>query len=309
MLDPTSWGRRSVRDNVDPNSSELDCGVQGCTDLPYQHLAVVNTLLALALEEGLPGLLREAPVVTSRTLGLGYSEVMELLPGGERLLLRSAVGWNNDLVDRLTVEAVPGSRMEFALKTGRPVLVPDSRQEHGFECTPTVSPGLVCGISTPSGSGECPFGILSVHGSLPRTFMPEEIGFVQEVARVIGKATNMSRTTGENIVVGPPETGKPIIGTTTIEDDKDFRDSLTERTKRVIAINRFNPNIDITPRQYETLTRIAPDKTYPQIAREMGIDDSTVRSHVYKLRKALGANSKLEIVRRARELGLFDPSS
>ena len=298
--------REASGDEPKPESYVRDYSARGYTRLPYEHLAVVNTLLDLALEKGLPSLLDEAPAAATRTLGLEYSEVMELLPDGTRLLLRGAVGWKEDLINRLTVEAVPGSRLEVALRTERPVVVENSRQGDRIGWTPEVSPGVLCGISATIGDSKSPFGVLGVHGSRPRTFMPEEIGFVQQIAGLIGKAakSTVNSYPTEVAVSG----GRLAVNKgTALEGVVSHEDLLTERTKKVRALHRMNLDIHITPAQWDTLCRMFPGKKAKDIAAEIGVSESTVRSHIYRLQKALDVANKHQILPRARELGLLDP--
>lgn len=61
----------------------------------------------------------------------------------------------------------------------------------------------------------------------------------------------------------------------------------------------------ITPREMETLRLLAEGVPTREIARRLGVTYATVRTHIYRLSKRLGAHSKLEVVARARAQGLI----
>ncbi len=60
----------------------------------------------------------------------------------------------------------------------------------------------------------------------------------------------------------------------------------------------------LTPRQREVLARLIKGKPNKAIARELGINDSTVKSHVTAVLLALGVNNRTEAVYAVRKLGL-----
>ncbi len=66
-----------------------------------------------------------------------------------------------------------------------------------------------------------------------------------------------------------------------------------------------SPVEPLTPRELEVLRRIALGYTNRQIAEEMGISIRTVETHRANLMGKLGVNSRVELVRYAREHGLI----
>ena len=60
----------------------------------------------------------------------------------------------------------------------------------------------------------------------------------------------------------------------------------------------------LTPRQREVLARLIKGKPNKAIARERGINDSTVNSHVTAVLLALGVNNRTEAVYAVCMLGL-----
>lgn len=60
----------------------------------------------------------------------------------------------------------------------------------------------------------------------------------------------------------------------------------------------------LTPREREVLTLLCEGRRPADIARELSLSPHTVRDHVKTLRRSLGARSQLEVVAKARDLGV-----
>ncbi len=65
------------------------------------------------------------------------------------------------------------------------------------------------------------------------------------------------------------------------------------------------PSIELTPRERVLLPMLASADSVPEIARELHVSANTVRKQVVTLRAKLGARTRSELVRRARNLGLL----
>jgi PAS domain S-box-containing protein len=61
----------------------------------------------------------------------------------------------------------------------------------------------------------------------------------------------------------------------------------------------------LTPRQLEVLQPLSEGKSVKEIGKELYISEATVRNHVRSLLQALGAHSQLEVLARAREVGIL----
>ena len=62
--------------------------------------------------------------------------------------------------------------------------------------------------------------------------------------------------------------------------------------------------MQLSPRQKEVLTRVVMGKPNKVIAKELGISDQTVKSHVVAVLSALGVKNRTEAVYRAAVLGV-----
>jgi PAS domain S-box-containing protein len=74
--------------------------------------------------------------------------------------------------------------------------------------------------------------------------------------------------------------------------------------KEVPAPSRRNVPA-LTPRQLEVLRLLSEGKSVRDIGKELYLSEATVRNHVRSLLQALGAHSQLEVLAKARELGIL----
>ncbi len=61
----------------------------------------------------------------------------------------------------------------------------------------------------------------------------------------------------------------------------------------------------LTPRQLEVLKLLSEGKSVKEIGLELYLSEATVRNHVRSLLQALGAHSQLEVLAKAREMGIL----
>src|SRR5215218_3215194 len=61
----------------------------------------------------------------------------------------------------------------------------------------------------------------------------------------------------------------------------------------------------LTPRQLEVLQLLSEGKSAKEIGKELYLSEATVRNHVRSLLQALGAHSQLEVLAKAREVGIL----
>jgi PAS domain S-box-containing protein len=146
-------------------------------------------LQALAEQTNLQALMDEAVACIARILDVEYSEIVELLPGGEELLIRAGVGWEEGIVGNTTVSAGFGSQGGYALLSEEPVLVEDLSTETRFDPPPLLlEHGAVSGMSVVIYGQEEPFGVLCADTTSHRTFTEDDVNFLQAVANVLATA-------------------------------------------------------------------------------------------------------------------------
>ena len=61
----------------------------------------------------------------------------------------------------------------------------------------------------------------------------------------------------------------------------------------------------LTEREFETLRLLATELSVPEIAEEMVVATSTTRSHVKSIYSKLNVHSRLQVIQRAKTLGLL----
>lgn len=154
-----------------------------------QQGAIAELGLRALAETDLYVLMNEAGAMLARTLNVEYCKVLELLPDGDALLLRSGVGWKEGLVGRATVGAGLDSQAGYTLLSSEPVIVEDLPTEGRFRGPPLLHEhGVVSGMSVVVQGRDTPFGVLGVHTTAHRTFSKDDVNFLQTVANVLAAA-------------------------------------------------------------------------------------------------------------------------
>jgi len=137
----------------------------------------------------LTALMNEAAVLVADTLGVEYTEVLELLPDGQALLLRAGVGWKEGLVGHATVGAGVDLQTGYTLQSRDPVITEDLRSDARFHGPPLFCDhGVVSGMSVIIGAKDKPFGVLGAQTARRRQFTTDEVDFLQVIANVLGSA-------------------------------------------------------------------------------------------------------------------------
>jgi diguanylate cyclase (GGDEF)-like protein/PAS domain S-box-containing protein len=173
--------------------------------------AAVADLGHRALAGGdLSRLMQDAVETVCSTLGADRAVVMELLPGGEELMLRAAVGAQDGVVGHFTV-ALGDSQSGLAVRTREPVLVQDWASETRFARVTTSRYLGASGIAVPILGREQTFGVLSVQSETPQAFSPDDIAFLEAMAHVVAEAVHRVRAEDEtrHRALHDPLTGLP----------------------------------------------------------------------------------------------------
>ncbi len=136
-----------------------------------------------------------AVIRVASALRVEYCKVLELLPGGQALLLKYGMGWKPEYIGRATVGPGTESQAGYTLLSGEPVIVEDLRTEKRFGGTSLLyEHGIVSGVSVVISTNEGPYGVLAAHTRQRRTFTRDEVNFLQAVANVLGSAIERQRS-------------------------------------------------------------------------------------------------------------------
>ena len=155
----------------------------------HQQAVVAELGLWALANEGLQSLMDDTVALVAQTLDVEYCKIVEVLPSGEELLLRSGVGWREGLVGSITESAGVGSQAGYTLISEEPVVVEDLSLERRFGPPPLLEEhGVVSGMTVVIAGRGRPFGVLGAHTKEHRTFSEDDVNFLQATANVLALA-------------------------------------------------------------------------------------------------------------------------
>lgn len=140
-------------------------------------------------------LMAAAAELIADKLDLAFCQVWELLPDGERFMLRAGVGWPAESIGSLVIPVDPRSQPGFNLLSGSAsVFIDDIANEKRFAPPDFVAAqGAVSGFSVSiPGPGQA-YGVIGGHVLHHRTFTDDDASFQQSVANVVGAAIQRRR--------------------------------------------------------------------------------------------------------------------
>ncbi|MEB3281575.1 MAG: PAS domain S-box protein [Lyngbya sp.] len=162
--------------------------------------AIVTQLGEMALS-GCPliELFDQTTELVAESLSAQYCKLLELLPDGERLLLRSGVGWREGLVGKAILGSDNNSQASYTLAVDEPVIVENLTTESRFNGPSLLREHrVISGMSTIiEGRNHRPFGVLGVHSTEQRHFTPDDVNFVQAIANLLAEAIARKQTEDE----------------------------------------------------------------------------------------------------------------
>jgi PAS domain S-box-containing protein len=138
--------------------------------------------------EDLEDVLAEACRLVSEALGTKHAKVLEIERGGRSVLMRAGVGWDPGIVGKLRLEMSERSSEAYSIRTGKPVISRDIRQEDRFEVPPFLKDaGVVALANVPIFlPGGRPYGLLQVDSRTPRDFSEGDTEFLRTYAAILG---------------------------------------------------------------------------------------------------------------------------
>lgn len=164
------------------------------------HQRAVAALGQAALG-GLPldELMERATEIVAATLELDHVSVFEVVPGGERLLLRAGLGWPLEQIGSREAEVGNASHAGSTLLAGEPVVIEDWEAERRFQRPAVLADaGVRSSAAVVIGDPAAPYGALSAHSVHPGAVGREHVTFLQAVANVLDSA--VARLRGEDEV-------------------------------------------------------------------------------------------------------------
>lgn len=145
----------------------------------------------------LSALMDGAAEIVAHTLGIEYTKILQLLPGGDAFILRAGFGWKPGHVGRTTVGLGVDSQAGYTLVSDFPVVVEDQSQEIRLKVSPLLAEhGVVSGVSAIIIGPEGPWGVLGAHATRPRRFSTDDTHFLQAVANVLAESVRRASAEG-----------------------------------------------------------------------------------------------------------------
>jgi PAS domain S-box-containing protein len=154
------------------------------------HQRAVAALGQAALG-GLPldELMERATEIVAATLELDHVSVFEVMPSGERLLLRAGLGWPLEHIGRREAEVGSASHAGSTLLAGEPVVIDDWEAEPRFRRPAVLTDaGVRSSAAVVIGDPAAPYGALAAHSVHPGAVGREHVTFLQAVANVLDSA-------------------------------------------------------------------------------------------------------------------------
>ena len=142
----------------------------------------------------LDGLLTRAAALAGQGLGVKRAKVLELMPAGDKLLIRAGVGWEPDVVGKATIGADHASPAGYALLTGEPVVSEDLEKDERFHCPEVLRRhGIKSAVNVIIRGNDGPFGVLEIDSRRTLRFTKDDINFLQSYANLLAAAIDRLR--------------------------------------------------------------------------------------------------------------------
>lgn len=137
-------------------------------------------------EKDLNAFMDRVAKAVATALDVKFVKILELMPDGEFLQVRSGVGWKRGIVRRAIVKGDLTSLAGYTFSSNRPVIMLDLARERRFQVEQLLKDHkIVSGISVVIPGSPKHFGVLSVLSSQKRTFTKEDIAFIRSIAHVV----------------------------------------------------------------------------------------------------------------------------
>ena len=155
-----------------------------------QQEALAQLAERALVEPDLERLLNDAVSTVAVNLAVDFVKILELLPGGNELLLRAGYGWETDSIGAVLTSIGQDSYARYTLNSPVPVVTGDFAGETRFEIEPFLKDhACVSGMRvTIAGRDGRAYGILGVCTNKLRRFAPQDTAFLAAVANLLAGA-------------------------------------------------------------------------------------------------------------------------
>ncbi|MCB9948309.1 MAG: GAF domain-containing protein [Rhodospirillaceae bacterium] len=144
-------------------------------------------------------LLSKACVMVAESLGVEYVKVLEWLPRENALIVRAGYGWGDDVVGQARVGADLESPAGYALRTSKPVIANDLREEKRFY-TPKLLKDhkVIAAANVIIQSSRHIYGVFEADARKARAFTEKDTRFLQGAANLLALAIERHRLSEHN---------------------------------------------------------------------------------------------------------------
>lgn len=182
--------------------SSKDVGAPAGRDLERRvrwQEAVAGLGMSALSGKALSSLMDEAVRLVAGTLCVDHAKILELLPDGDRLLVRAGVGWNEGTVGVATVGTNLESQAGYTLISDGPVICEDLHEEVRFKGAPLLHEhGIISGVTVAILIEGLHHGVLGAHTTERRAFTEVEARFLEDLAGVLGAAIEREKADGRS---------------------------------------------------------------------------------------------------------------
>lgn len=192
----------------------------------------------------------EACSLVAETLRLELVKVLELMPDGRALLLRSGVGWDEGTVGRATVGTNLESQAGYTLISDGPVVCENLEEEIRFKGSPLLHDhGVKSGVTATIWVEGRHYGVLGAHTRERRSFTEAEARFLRDAAGVLGAAIGRKREEDETRLALAEQSEKADAA-----------------ERRFVFLTEANALLSASSLDYETTLRNAARLAVPNVA-------------------------------------------
>jgi len=144
----------------------------------------------------LEAVMDKAAGIVAETLDVEFCTVLELERDDSSLRVVAGAGWDETVIGKRMVPR-QGTQAGYTLDAAEPVAVEDF-DASGFQAAPWLTgAGILSGASVSISSQGRPYGVLAVHAKRRRTFVQDELHFLQAAGCVLAAAIERRRTEAE----------------------------------------------------------------------------------------------------------------
>lgn len=157
-----------------------------------QQVAVAELGLYALEESDLDTFMDEVARRLADTLDVAFCSILELLPDGEFLRLKSGVGWPEERLEQTSLHVQDDPLLHQTLTSDEPVVI-DAYDDFDGTNLPHHEP-VESGVSVVIRGRNQPYGILNAFATEPRAFTSDDVNFLQTIAILIRDAVERRRS-------------------------------------------------------------------------------------------------------------------